>query len=349
MAIDGAFVIAPAELTLRFTHPVPQPALTFQQSREPFEVWRSQCRQKLAELLHVSPPNAQRVTRLRETVHEGVRIEALRMDIDDSLSIPAYVLHPLAGRPTQDAVIAIHGHGEVESCIGLYDDYHHQSALDLAQRGHRVLCPELRGFGALRDLALDREGYRLDYWAWGSHMAYSLVTDAFLHGYTLLGETIEDLLRWEEWLTHDCEVEQVQVVGISYGGDLALTYPVFSRRVERIFASGTLGSFDVIFARGYNAPAHCVPHVRKWMDRADIAGLNAPRPLMLHYGELDTPSHDNYSASNNETVPQSIEDVRRIYAAMFAEESVQVVITPGRGHEMDLDALAHFLAPPPQM
>jgi hypothetical protein len=62
-----------------------------------------------------------------------------------------------------------------------------------------------------------------------------------------------------------------------YGGDLALTYAVFSTRVCRIFASGTLGSFEPIFSEGRNAPAHCVPGVLEWLDRADIAGLNAPR------------------------------------------------------------------------
>ena len=118
-------------------------------------------------------------------------------------------------------------------------------------------------------------------------MAYSLATDAFLKGYTLPGATVEDLLRWEDWLVRILGVQLLQVVGISYGGDLALTCPVFSSGVERIFASGTLGSFEPIFSRCYNAPAHCIPRVLQWMDRADIAGLNAPCPIALHYGERD--------------------------------------------------------------
>ena len=99
--------------------------------------------------------------------------------------------------------MAIHGHGEVEPCLGLTDDYHHRFALALALAGHVVCCPELRGFGALRDLAAQRAGSRLDYWQWGSHMAYSLVTDAFQHHRTLIGETVEDLLRWERWLAEE--------------------------------------------------------------------------------------------------------------------------------------------------
>jgi len=126
---------------------------------------------------------------------------------------------------------------------------------------------------------------------------------------------------------------------------LSLVYPAFSRRVRRIFASGTLGSFSVIFSRCYNAPAHCIPGILEWMDRSDIAGLGAPRPIVLHYGELDTPSATNASASYNETVPQSLEELREIYRACGAADAVRLLVTPKAHHEMDVPALIEFLGP----
>jgi dienelactone hydrolase len=308
-----------------------------------FESWRRRCKEKLATLLRFQAPQPCTVRELRQTVHEGVTIKALIMSVNERLELPAYLLLPGTDRPSHTAVMAIHGHGEVEPCIGVRDDYHHQFALELARRGHTVLCPELRGFGVLSDLARGLDGYRLDYWQWGQHMAYSLVTDAFQKGHTLIGATVEDLLRWEGWLARERSVETVHAVGISYGGDLALTYPVFSSRVDRIFASGTLGSFVPIFSRGYNAPAHCIPGVLDWMDRADIAGLNAPRPICLHYGALDVPGPGNFSASYNETVVSSVEELRAIYAAAGASEHISLVVSEGRKHEMDIEALALFL------
>jgi hypothetical protein len=207
-----------------------------------------------------------------------------------------------------------------------------------------VLCPELRGFGALRDLARDRDGYRLDYWQWGNHMAYSLVIDGFQRGHTLLGDTTADLLRWEHWLASIYPNTPIDVVGISYGGDLALCYPIFSSRVARIFASGTLGSFEPIFARGYNAPAHCIPGIMHWLDRADIAGLNAPRPVAFHYGAHDVPGSDNFSASYNETVSSAVAHVRAIYEAADAGQHVHLLVSEGKHHEIDLDAVLQFLA-----
>lgn len=341
--MDRQFLVDRAELTLRFTHPTGSRRLSFHQYQGSPAEWQRVCRDQLRALLAISTVEPGEVTAVRTQRVDGVEIQALIMQVDETLSIPAYLLQPAKPAMVEKAVMAIHGHGEVGPCIGLDDDYHHQFALELAQAGHRVLCPELRGFGALRDLAHGSAGRRLDYWTWeGGPMAYSLVTDGFLYGQTLVGQTVEDLLRWESWLHHAQGVEQVAVAGISYGGDLALMYPVFSNRITRIFASGTLGSFAAIYSRCYNAPAHCVPGILEWMDRADIAGLNAPRPLAIHYGELDTPSEKNYSASYNETVGDSLKELREIYRAFDAEGAVELTTTPNKGHEMDIEALLRF-------
>jgi cephalosporin-C deacetylase-like acetyl esterase len=220
--IDPSFFITPEELRLQFTYQVGRFAFSFQSTTLSFAQWRDQASAKLTELLGFQQPELAPVQDLRQTTVTNVRIHALRMAVSDDLSLPAYLLVPLQPRASSHLVLALHGHGEVEPCIGSRDDYHHHFALTLAQHGYTVLCPELRGFGALRDLARDRDGYRLDYWQWGSHMAYSLVIDGFQRGHTLLGDTTADLLRWEHWLASIHPNTPIDVVGISYGGDLAL-------------------------------------------------------------------------------------------------------------------------------
>ncbi len=340
--LPNDFFIAPSELMLKFRHAPGERRLSFNRFAGSPDEWKAQAREKLAALLMVASKAPGEVHRVRRIVHRGITIEALVMKVDERLSIPAYLLVPGTGKAPKSVVMAIHGHGRAEPCIGADDDYHHRFALELAADGHVVLCPELRGFGALKDLAAGLEIDRLDYWI-GGYSQFTLVTDGFLTGRTLIGETVEDLLRWEAWLAGTREVDALDVAGISYGGDLSLIYPVFSSRVRRIFASGTLGSFEAIFRRCYNAPAHCVPGILAWLDRSDIAGLNAPRPLAIHYGELDTPSPTNASASYNETVPTSMEELRLIYAAFDARDAVTLVVTPGKGHEMDVPVLLDFL------
>jgi dienelactone hydrolase len=344
--LDKGFLIKPGEIKRRFLRPEGQRALSFSKHRGTFEQWRERCKDKLAELLHVTSPKPRPVRVLRETVHAGVRIQALVMEVSDGLSLPAYLLAPKSGARPDTAVFAIHGHGEVEPCIGERDDYHRQFALKLALEGYRVLCPEHRGFGVLSDLAGDLEDHRLDYWVRGRSRQFTLATDAFQRGLSVIGETIEDFLCWEDWLAGQFPLKTVRVAGISYGGDLAFMYPVFSRRVDRIFASGTLGSFHPIYAHCYNAPAHCIPHILRWMDRADIAGLNAPRRLTLHYGERDTPGRGNTAASYNETVEGAFQELKKIYAAVGAEGQVRLIVSKGKGHEMDIGALVAFMNEP---
>lgn len=344
--VDESFFIGSQELTLAFHHPDGKRTLSFQNFEGLPEEWKNQAKSKLAELLKVTDPAPCPVRELRQVEHQGVTIHALVMTIDENLSIPAYLLVPEEGKPKRSAVMAIHGHGRAEPCVGSVDDYHHFFALELAKEGHLVICPELRGFGALRDLAAGVAIDRLDYWI-GGYSQFTLVTDGFLYGNTLIGETVEDLLRWEKWLLESQGIEEFDVAGISYGGDLSIIYPVFSDRVRRIFASGTMGSFSVIFQRCYNAPAHCIPGILAWMDRSDIAGLNAPRPIVVHYGELDTPSPTNASASYNETVPRSLEELRDIYRAFGGDGSIKLIVTPGKHHEMDIPQLLKFLGDEP--
>jgi hypothetical protein len=83
----------------------------------------------LAELLGFQHPEAAPVEDLRQTSITNVRIHALRMAVSDDLSIPAYLLAPLQPRASSHLVLALHGHGEVEPCIGSRDDYHHHFAL----------------------------------------------------------------------------------------------------------------------------------------------------------------------------------------------------------------------------
>jgi dienelactone hydrolase len=342
--VDEKFFVRREELTLRCLQKPGRRALSFANCQAGAKAWRQACRKKLTELLAYTAPVPRNPRRLRTIEHEGVTIEAWVMQVDENLSMPAYLLTPESGASGEHAVMAIHGHGAAEPCVGLRDDYHHMFALRTAQAGYLVLCPELRGFSALADMAYSDEGHWLDYWGGRRGGQFTLVTDAFLYGRTLIGQTIEDLVRWEDWLARTKGVKAFDSVGISYGGDLAIMYPALSKRVRSIYTSGSMGSFAPIFARCYNAPAHCVPDVLQWMDRSDVAGLSAPRPIRLHYGELDTPGPRNASASYNETVKPALEELRAIYRAFGAEDQVSMRVTPNRWHEMENEDWLAFLA-----
>jgi dienelactone hydrolase len=335
------FLISQDELNLSFKYSDPERQLSFANYQGTYEEWKQATFQKFVELIAYKAPVQRSVRELRSMLHEGITYHALIMEAGAQLSIPAYLLVPSGN--IRGYVMAIHGHGDVEAMIGLRDDYHHCFAMELAKQGFMVLCPEHRGFSTLGNLSADIPGDNLDYWVSRVNQ-FTLVTEGFLYGNTLIGETIADFVAWEEWWTRTYQVNRFEVAGISYGGDLALYYPLFSERVDKIFCSGSLGSFSGIFATSYNAPAHCIPGILKWMDRSDIAGLNAPRPILLHYGELDTPGPHNYSAAYNPSVGPSVRELKEIYKQSGAEEKVILKVTPEFHHEMDNQLLISFVS-----
>lgn len=341
--VDGEFGIRPAELNLRLASTPTTPQLGFGLFDGEPEAWRSAARAKLAELLGMSMQTyaAGPVRELRHKSAQSVTVRVLVMDLSAELSLPAYLLEPPSKCPARGLVMALHGHGAVEPMVGFSDDYHHQFAMWLARNGYFVLCPELRGFGSLRDMTRDDPERGLRYWV-GEYGHFTLVMDAFQRGETLIGQTVGDLLRWEDWLASERGFEQLDAVGISYGGDLALCYAALSERVARTFVSGTLGSFDPIFASGGNAPAHCIPGVLGWLERSDIAGLSAPRPLAIHYGANDRPG-GNAPGSYNASVEPAFEALQSIYAGFDAPQAAELLLSPERGHEMDVALLLGWL------
>jgi hypothetical protein len=71
--------------------------------------------------------------------------------------------------------------------------------------------------------------------------------------------------------------------------------------------------------------------------------LNAPTPIALHYGALDTPSPDNRSAAYNDSVPGSIARLREIYAAGGAVDNVHLLVSESLHHELDVPAILSWL------
>jgi len=335
-------LIPKEDLILKYSYKVPRKTLAYHESEVPVS-WQEKCREKLRELVVCDFTSDKRPVEIHHaTVTDFGTAHSLIMRVDETLSIPAYLLIPSTiASPTP--VLAVQGHGSVWGVLGIDDDYHHGFGVELCRAGFVVLVPELRGFGNLADLAAHDGQRKLAYWNWGEVMAYTLTTDAFLKGHTLIGDTLEDLYAWGSYVCEYTNQPNYAIAGISYGGDLALMLAALDVRIHKTFASGTLGSMVPIFERCYNAPAHCVPNLLKYMDRQEIVSCIAPRSLCVHYGELDVPSPTNFSASYNETAIPAFQEVQRFYGLFGAENAIRLVVSPAMKHEMDNAALIEYL------
>jgi cephalosporin-C deacetylase-like acetyl esterase len=338
----NSILIQKEELILKHSYKLPEKSFAYKDFEDP-SIWQDKCRSKLQELIASDFNIEERTFEIHHTtITDFGTVHSLIMHVNENLSLPGYLLLPKIIKHEMP-VIAVQGHAyDVKGILGIKDDYHHGFGRELCLAGFVTLVPELRGFGTIVNLA-ENDGRKLIYYNWGELMTYTLVTDAFIKGYTLVGDTVNDLYAWRSYLLKFTKKANYLIAGISYGGDLSLILSALDKKIEKTFASGTLGSLEQIFDTCYNAPAHCIPNILKFMDRQEIAQCIAPRSLAIHYGELDKPSPQNSSAAYNETAIPVFSKVKYFYERMGAENNIKFIITPNLKHEMDNNVLINYM------
>jgi hypothetical protein len=121
----------------------------------------------------------------------------------------------------------------------------------------------------------------------------------------------------------EVDPERIGMMGLSQGG----TMTTFTSAVEpRIKAADIICYVNPWERFAVNRANFCgsqiVPHIFKYFDTHDIAGLIAPRPLLIEIGVHDTcfPAEDTL---------QGLEGVRRIYRAAGVEDRLWADVHPG--------------------
>jgi len=151
----------------------------------------------------------------------------------------------------------------------------------------------------------------------------------FLRGMVLgiftLTLNIFDMMRCIDYLETRPEVDpkRIGMMGLSQGG----TMTTWTTATEpRIRAADIIGYVNPWERFGINRSNFCgsqvVPYVFKYFDTHDIAGLIAPRPLLLEMGMHDT-------CFPIENLLAGYEGVRRIYRAAGVEDRLWADIHPG--------------------
>ena len=264
---------------------------------EAFE-WQASLRNKLTILMGGFPSQAcDLAPKVLETYQEdGFTCEQIAIQTLPGEYMPCWVLIPSSRNSTRlKPVIALHGHGTWggSAIIKTPDDplgaelnqkLNYDYAGQLAKRGYLVFVPELRGFGQrLEDPDL-REGDL----QWISS-CYAVSVNALLLGKTLLGLRVNDIMRLIDYIRSRPEsmTDTLGCVGLSGGGMLTLFTTALDQRITCAVVSGYFNTFrDSIMA-----VRHClcnfVPGIVQVAEMVDIAGLVAPRPLLIETGTQD--------------------------------------------------------------
>jgi dienelactone hydrolase len=238
-----------------------------------------------------------------------------------------YLLKPANLAGPAPAVLAIHGHGPGKSIpVDLPpDSYDRQSGIVQGQRDYAVqavrngriaLAPDLRGFGPLmlhEDLSKQQ-----------GNSCLQMAMRAIQCGHTLLGMRIADLIQIVTWLCSrpDVDPSRIAVTGNSGGG----TATLFLAAIDQRLAAAVPGCYFCTFADSILAMHHCpcnyVPDLQLYGEMYDVAGLIAPRPLLIVAGKDD-------AIFPIAGVQKAYAKLEKIYAAANAPDNLRLFVGDG--------------------
>jgi len=308
-----------------------EPLLAFKGStQEDFEEWQSHASEKYFELLGDFPEPVDLDPEIIFSIEEnGIIRERVIFDSEEHMSVPCVVLRP-ADMPSNGsgaAIVCSHGHGNYgkEPVAGNATSPGLRSDIDqhcynygeiMARAGYLTISPDLRVFGERADGGNPYPGR--------DKCNVHFIRGAIFGIYTLT-LNIWDMKRCVDYLETRAEVDPARIgmMGLSQGGTMT-TWGVAAE--PRFRCADIIGYLNPWERFGVNRANFCgsqiVPEIHKYFDTHDIAGLIAPRPLLVEAGVHDTcfPIEDQLI---------SIEAIKRIYAAAGAEEDLWVDIHPG--------------------
>jgi dienelactone hydrolase len=247
-------------------------------------------------------------------------------DAEPDDRVPALLLIPDGVTPDNPApaVAVWHQHagqwhlGKSEPA-GLAGDPMHHTGVALVKQGYVVLCPDALCFEERRDSQLKDGAYErfefLRYVVSGKCMAW---------------KNILDMRRSVDYLCSRPEVrrDKIGCYGHSMGSTHTWLVGPWEPRLKCLVGNCCLPTYAAIHrTRLMHCFPNFIPGLFEFGDTPDVAGLIAPRPLLLNFGEKD-------HGSPIREVREGVKTIARAYADAGAGDRFSYYIEEGTGHTL---------------
>ncbi len=308
-----------------------KPIMAFSgKSKSDWEEWYSVAYSKFMELLGDFPNKVDLEAEVEYSVEEGDLIrERVVFNSEEFMSVPCQVLYPqnMKKDGKNAAIICSHGHGPYgkDAVAGIRSSPGHINEIanlnynygeQMAKAGFLTISPDLRVFGERRD--------GLDPFPGRDPCNMNFIKGAMMGIYTLT-LNIWDMKCCVDYLETREEVDpnRIGMMGLSQGGTMT-TFTTASE--SRIKAADIIGYVNPWVKFAINRSNFCgsqmVPEIYKYFDIDDIAGLIAPRPLLLEMGIYD-------NCFYIQDMLKGYEGVKEIYDAAGVSDRLWADIHPG--------------------
>jgi len=305
------------------------------QTLDQWQAWRQELRGQLVECLGGFPADrCDLAPQVAEVVEEeNYRREKVLFYSEPGVAVPCYVLTPRTSAPPYRPVIALHGHGSdgARLVLGLTrndQERAHMQALNcdyarqLAQHGFMVFVPVLRALGERNEvLPAFRTGEGL-----GAKSCQITSMVGLLLGKSLAGLRVWDVIRTVDYIHSRPEpmIESIGCVGLSGGGVVTLYAAALEDRIGVAVVSGAFCTFRASIMAMEHCADNYVPGILRYAEVPDMAGLIAPRPLLIEHG-IEDPIFPIQATR------QAYQDLARVYALLNRADHLEADYHAG-GH-----------------
>jgi len=308
------------------------PLLSFQgSSLAEFEDWQAKASEKFFELLGDFPEPVDPEPEVIYAVEEpsGLIRERVIFDSEAEMSVPCVVLRhkDMEADGSNGAILCSHGHGfygkepvsgnkTTADLRASIDQHRYNYGEIMALDGFMTLSPDLRVFGERSDGGNPYPGR--------DKCNVHFLRGAMWGVYTLM-LNIWDMKCCVDYLQSRAEVDpdRIGMMGLSQGGTMTTFATAAEPRIKCADIIGYLIPWKYLaIQRGNWCGSQMVPNIYKWLDVPDIAGLIAPRPLLIEMGVHDT---GFFIQEQLEAFAQ----LAKIYEAAGAREDLWQDVHPG--------------------
>ena len=307
---------------------------------ENFSSWQEKGRKKLTELLGLPFQKCDDKFQIEYKLsHETFNETRFIFQSEEGFFVPCHFWAPKNASGPLPLVICLQGHttgmhislgrpkyqGDEESISGGERDF----AVQVIKKGYCALVMEQRCFGELGGNQ------------YGSDCTISSYAALFI-GRTTAGERVWDLRRALDVTMAnfpEADKNKILCMGDSGGGKTTLYTSCLEPRIGYAMPICYFCSFDSWAGAMLNCACNYIPNMRLHFDMGDLAGLIAPRPLVIVAGMTD---HIFPFAG----VLEAFKEAERMYAGAGAADKLKLVVGEG-GHRFYADAgweaMNHFL------
>lgn len=276
------------------------PSMVFNPEKETLSQWQKAAEQKLKELLGL-PYN--KCDLLFETEHKkelDTHTEIrFTFQSEEGEFVPAILWLPKNScRKKPPAMICLQGHStgmHISFGIKKYDS--DKEDTESGDRDFAVQCLN-NGIAAV---AIDQRCFG-ERGGTPNPDCYTASMAAILSGRTTVGGRVWDVMRLIDVLQNEfsevLDTDKIYCMGNSGGGTAAFYAVALEKRIKAAIPSCAFATYYGSIGSMYHCACNYVPAIAKYFDMAEIAGLIAPRPLIIVSGKedkifpLDTAEHE---------------------------------------------------------